>query len=599
MGCATYVRSSDRRKDMLICYQEVRLPRVFTLILLAVLFWAASGNLSAFADEITSFDATIEVQPDASLDVHEDLTVRFDTPNRHGIKRFIPVVYDRKHNNYTIDLKLAGVTGTDGKYVPFKTNRQGRDFFIIIGDPKKSVMGLQQYHIHYTVRRAINFFDDAPEIYWNVTGNESHMPIDKVVARVVFPPVAQKGEILAKAFIGEEGSTKTSPYSLELGSATFTCGKLEPGEGLTVVVGLPAGHVNKPTQWQEFLYLAADWWPLVVLPAITLSVCFNLWWFLGRDAVKRQAVAVDWEPPKDLSPAEVGTLVDEQCDLSDMVSTVVDLAARGYLTIREFKTESLFFLRNKDYEFTRLPHNDRQDKSPLNSFEQLFLNALFKKGYFQTDTVRLSELKYKFYLDMKQIEKGIYQSLINKGMFLQSPDEVRQSWICIGVIMFILSFILGPIQSSYGIGMIFSSIIVLCFSRTMPARTRKGCEALYQCLGFQRFVKLAEKERIKKLVTDDPTIFGRLLPYAMVLGAADQWAEAFKDLVVSPPDWYISSGSRFQTYSFVRDIGDSTRTMGQTFTSMPSSSSSAGSGGSGFSGGSSGGGFGGGGTSSW
>jgi uncharacterized membrane protein len=165
--------------------------------------------------------------------------------------------------------------------------------------------------------------------------------------------------------------------------------------------------------------------------------------------------------------------------------------------------------------------------------------------------------------------------------------------------MFILSFILGPIQSSYGIGMIFSSIIVLCFSRTMPARTRKGCEALYQCLGFQRFVKLAEKERIKKLVTDDPTIFGRLLPYAMVLGAADQWAEAFKDLVVSPPDWYISSGSRFQTYSFVRDIGDSTRTMGQTFTSMPSSSSSAGSGGSGFSGGSSGGGFGGGGTSSW
>lgn len=597
MGCAKYVRSSDRRKDMPICFQEVRLPRVFSLILLVVLSWALSANLSAFADEITNFDATIKVQPDASLDVREDLTVRFNTPNRHGIKRFIPVVYNRNGNNYTIDLKLLGVTSTDGQYVPYKTNRQGRDFFIIIGDPKKSVMGLQQYHIHYTVRRAINFFDGAPEIYWNVNGNESHMPTEKVVARVVFPAVQTKSDIRAKAFIGEEGSTKTTPYSLELNTATFTCGKLGPGEGLTVVVGLPAGLVNKPTEWQEFLYLAADWWPLVVLPAITLSICFNMWWFLGRDALKRQAVAVDWEPPKDLSPAEVGTLVDEKCDLSDMVSTVVDLAARGYLTIREFKTESLFFLRNKDYEFTLLPHSEKQAKSPLSPYEQRFIDAMFKKVRL-SQTVRLSDLKYRFYLEMRHIEKGIYQSLINKGMFLQSPEDVRQSWICIGVVLFILSFVFGPVQTSYGVGLIASSIIVFAFSRTMPARTRKGCEALNQCLGFQRFVKLAEKERIRKLVTDDPTIFGRLLPYAMVLGAADQWAEAFKDLVTTPPDWYISNGSDFHTYSFVRNMGDSTRAMGQTFTSAPSSSS-AGSGGSGFSGGSSGGGFGGGGTDSW
>jgi len=599
MGCATYVRSSDRRKDMPNRFQAVRLPRFFCLTLLVVLCWVGSANVSALADEITNFNATVEVQPDASLDVREDITVRFDTPNRHGIKRFIPIIYDRNGNNYTLDLKLLGVTAMGGKYVPYKSNRQGRDFFIIIGDPKKSVMGEHQYHVHYSVRRAINFFDGSPEIYWNVTGNESHMAVDKVVARVVFPPVQEKSEVRAKAFIGEEGSTKTTPYSLALNNATFTCDRLEPGEGLTVVVGLPKGLIDKPTQWQEFLYLAADWWPLFVLPAITLSACFNMWWFLGRDALKRQAVAVDWEPPKDLSPAEVGTLVDESCDLSDMVSTVVDLAARGYLTIREMKTESFYFLRNKDYEFTLLPNNPQQEKSPLNSYEMRFLDAMFQRGYGKTTTVRLSDLKYKFYKHMRDIEKAVYQSLINKGMFMQSPDDVRQGWICMAVILFILSFVAGPFQTSYGLGLIASSIVVFCFARTMPARTRKGCEALNQCLGFQRFVKLAEKERIRKLVTDDPTIFGRLLPYAMVLGAADQWAEAFKDLVKSPPDWYISSDSNFQTYSFVRDIGDSTRTMGQTFTSVPASSSSAGSGGSGFSGGSSGGGFGGGGTSSW
>ncbi len=222
---------------------------------------------------------------------------------------------------------------------------------------------------------------------------------------------------------------------------------------------------------------------------------------------------------------------------------------------------------------------------------------MFTCGTGTSTHVNLSNLKYKFYSDMRQIEKDIYKSMIDKGLFLQSPEDVRQSWICIGGLLFILSFIAGQFQASYGVGLILSSIIIFCFSRTMPARTRKGCEALQQCLGFQRFVKLAEKERIRKLVTDDPTIFGRLLPYAMVLGAADQWAEAFRDLVTSPPDWYISNGSDFHTHSFVRDLGDSTRTMGQTFTAAPSSS--AGSGGSGFSGGSSGGGFGGGGGGSW
>ncbi len=585
---------------MSICFQDARLLRVFSAILLVVLLWVASGNVAAIADEVTSFAATIQVNPDASLDVNEDLIVRFDTPNRHGINRFIPVVYDRHGNNYTVDLKLKEVKTTGGQYVPVDASRLGRDFHMKVGDPKKSIMGLHQYHIHYTIRRAVNFFHDAPEVYWNVTGNESHMPIDKVVAHVVFPSVKDKSEVRTEAFVGEKGSTNTVASTVDSTSATFTSGRLAPGEGLTVVVGLPKGLVQKPTEWQEFLYLAADWWPLVVLPALTFSLCFNMWWFLGRDAIKRQAVAVDWEPPKELTPAEVGTLVDESCDLSDMVSTVIDLAARGYLTIREFKTESLFFLRNKDYEFTRQPESAKQAQSPLSIFERRFLDAMFMYGPTSAQSVKLSNLKYKFYSKMPQIEKDIYQSLIDKGMFLQSPQDVRQSWICIGVVLFIMSFVVGPVQTSYGVGMILSSLIVFSFSRTMPARTRKGCEALNQCLGFQRFVKLAEKERIRKLVTDDPTIFGRLLPYAMVLGAADQWAEAFRDLVKSPPDWYISKGSGFQTYSFVRDLADGTRTMGQTFTSVPSSSSSsAGSGGSGFDGGSSGGGFGGGGTDSW
>jgi uncharacterized membrane protein len=136
----------------------------------------------------------------------------------------------------------------------------------------------------------------------------------------------------------------------------------------------------------------------------------------------------------------------------------------------------------------------------------------------------------------------------------------------------------------------------------MPAKTALGSRKLRECVGFQRFVKLAEKDRLEKLITDDPTIFGRLLPYAMVLGVADEWANKFSDLMKEPPDWYSPYGGwhgGFYSGMFVNHLGNSMSSMSSTFVSKPQSQ--AGSGGSGFSsgGGFSGGGFGGGGGGSW
>ena len=93
--------------------------------------------------------------------------------------------------------------------------------------------------------------------------------------------------------------------------------------------------------------------------------------------------------------------------------------------------------------------------------------------------------------------------------------------------------------------------------------------------------------------------FEKILPYAVVLGVADQWAGAFADIYKEPPDWYRSSRASggFRPSDFVSDVGRSLATLGGSLTSRPSSS--GGSGSSGFSGGSSGGGFGGGGGGSW
>ena len=63
----------------------------------------------------------------------------------------------------------------------------------------------------------------------------------------------------------------------------------------------------------------------------------------GKDP-RLRPIAVMYEPPDQLTPAEAGTLVDESPDTRDITATVVDLAVRGYVRISERKAEHLFGL---------------------------------------------------------------------------------------------------------------------------------------------------------------------------------------------------------------------------------------------------------------
>jgi uncharacterized membrane protein len=155
-----------------------------------------------------------------------------------------------------------------------------------------------------------------------------------------------------------------------------------------------------------------------------------------------------------------------------------------------------------------------------------------------------------------------------------------------------------------GAAVLSCAAIVFVFSPHMPRRTRKGRRAYEEILGFQEFMSRVDKDRLERMGGRTAEHFERCLPYAVVLGVADQWADAFADIYTEPPDWYHSPGTgmRFTPRHFVSDVGNSLRTMEQTFASQPKGSGSTGwSSGGAFSGGGgfSGGGFGGGGGGSW
>lgn len=309
-------------------------------------------------------------------------------------------------------------------------------------------------------------------------------------------------------------------------------------------------------------------------------------------------MTVMYEPPKfdhqPLTPAEVGTLIDEKLDPKDITSTIVGLAVKGYIQIEELKREGILF-DQRDYYLKKVKDHD----SSLNLFEIELMKALFPGAL---PGIYISDLKNNFYIYLPSLKKILYDELVRKKFFLSSPEKVRNSYRITGVIILIFSILAF---ASFGTGLGMKSIIagmltgipILIFARFMPAKTRAGASAYLDVLGFQEFMNRAEKDRLQRM--GDTNLFSKFLPYAIALDVAENWAKAFEGIYQDPPNWYVSPmGFRtFSPYGFTHSLNSVTSDLGSAMFSAPRSS---GGGGGGFGGGgSSGGGFGGGGGGSW
>lgn len=557
---------------------------LFLLLLISTLLIASSVS----AEEIRNFNSNIYINNDGTINVQENIEYDFGNALRHGIYRDIPYKYNLGYKNYNTRLDVLNVTNFKGEPYIYEVTKSGGWVNIRIGDPDRKVTGIHSYRIEYRVRGAITFFDDHDELYWNVTGDEWRVPILSSIANVKFGQDITNG-VKAACYTGPGGSeSKDCEYEIDTAGVQFkTLSSLSGGEGLTIVVGVPKGIIQEPSSLSKFLWFLSDNWAFA-LPFATFFALFHIWRKRGRDPEAKGVIAVKYEPPENITPAEAGTLIDERANILDLTSTVIDLAVRGYLTIEEITTTKFFYFTNKDYKIIRT-------QKPLDSIK-LYEDRIISGMFGGKDTIMVSELKNKFYSHIPGIKDALYKELVAGRYFPTNPENVRRIYKWIGIAAMVLGFLSLQVSFIFGLSLGLSGLITLIFSRYMPRKTKKGSHMNEELLGFREFIDRAEKDRIERLANNDPTLFDRVLPYALVFGLEDKWADAFKDMYKEPPNWYHSSsyGNTFSPNIFVSDIGRSLGVMNSTLSSRPRKSGS-----SGFSGGSSGGGFGGGGGGSW
>ncbi len=280
----------------------------------------------------------------------------------------------------------------------------------------------------------------------------------------------------------------------------------------------------------------------------------TLWWaWVGRDP-RPGSIVPTWRPPEGVPPGAAGALVDQRAGPADVLATLLHLAFRGYLTVREVHPSGVpaegdeaarvartilqgVGLWTTEWEFRR---TDRplDDLAP---FEGAIVHALLGAER----SVTMSAVAPSFRELLPRLYHGLYRELVDRGWFRHSPKATRREWVILAGVIAALGAVaivwLGRVD--LGLGLILSGGIVLAFAPVMPVVTREGARARDQLLGLREYVRRAEMAEIEARHEGEraPGHFEEILPYAIALGVVDLWLKEFAGLTEGP-GWYLVEG---------------------------------------------------------
>lgn len=625
--------STHKHQASLIC----RIAAIAAVVSLLLFAFPVTGH-EAYAEDNTystpSFNVDIVASEDNSFQVREKIDVDFTYPH-HGIYRYIPT-----NGIHVTNIRVPGYD--------YETYTQNGYKVVKIGSGSFTLIGPNQYNIGYNMA----FYDDEDSsldrLALNVIPTEWETAIENATVTITLPKEADLSKVqIYSGNYGTEGNEDNAKVTTSQDGKTIKveADYLPAYHGVTVVLELPEGYWVGET---EYGALSPAMYLLFLLGPLGSLI---LWFLYGRD--QHMVKTLEFYPPDDLTPGEVGYIFDGNVDKRDLVSTIVYLADRGCLAIDQEN--------RKDFILTAL--------AAPGADEPQYVHTIYDGLFAKRDTVRTSKLGTYFGRKYESAEKqlpsrpgkwygsfhtpaswlargvGIVASAmpivafslweINNGstdgviglmwgtvhimlataIFCRTVDKARSSsrlktalWICLGLWLTMaglaptlgVSEMLGNVSDKRALVIIALVLIGTGVSMFLAiislAMTPKYRTILGRILGFRDFIRTAELDKLNELIEDDPEYFYHIIPYAYVFGLTTRWIKKFENIDIVQPQWirtrYGYGGfDRFDAYMMGRMMSDCNASVSNNI-HLPQASGS-----SGGWGGSSGGGFSGGGSS--
>lgn len=603
--------------------------------------FVTAGSRPAFAGSeqgfiIDDYRVSIQVHADNSMDITEEILADFSA-KKHGIYRSIPTRLeinpsaaggeDRVYS-YGCSVENVSVTGREWSF-----EDSGSSATVIkIGDPDKLVSGRQNYRISYRYVYPDDRIDDFDFIYHNILGDQWSVPINKLSFEVKFdkalPETARENLRLYSGSRGETGNELTVYYDVSQTSVSGHAYGIQPGEAITIMSVLPDDYFRGEKSRSP---VPPSVGLVIALAGAVAAMILGL-----RTRRRKPVTTVEFHPPENLSPAEVGTIVDETAGSKDVLSLIPWFGARGYLTVRMIEKK----VRKKTREVIELTRvKDLPDSAP--EYQKKFFALLFKEG----DVRVMYDLDEKFgdefqkvtrALDMefkgeRKLSTGSGKSFLlsliislGAALFFGFSSEISATENIIPGIMALVFLgvtatggivvktgkykITGPVFMGIFLAAELLCIILFCMDSCMfppavyfavlvicgagsilasriIAPTDYKVEMMGKLLGLKEFISVAELDRLNMLMEESPDYFYEILPYAMAFNLEEEWSKHFESIKVGDPQW-LEGTDDSSSFSGVALCS----LMNSTVTAAVSSSVSSAGGGAGGGGGGGGGG---------
>jgi uncharacterized membrane protein YgcG len=545
-------------------------------ILVALVLLCPGGTASAAEGErILSFDSTVTVREDSTLLVEETIrVVSQGLTIQHGIYRDFPTTYTDPGSGRVTRVAFDVVAvQRDGAPEPWHSARQSNGVRVYFGSSSVDLEpGEHTYVFTYTSDRQLGFFATHDELYWNVTGNGWQYPIDRASCTVILPGTAWQEISGLTAYTGMQGATGADFVASinAAGNPVFSAVRpLEPGEGLSIVVGWAKGFVQPPTARQRVLWWLRDNRQVGIAAASVLALLayyFIVWLRVGRDPA-RGTIIPRFEPPEGMGAAATRYLRIMRMDDKAFAAALVDLAVKGAIKISQHEDDGTYAidttgtlpptLTSEEQGLYHKLFDDREhtalsftpsSHARIRAVRSHLVSALTKqygKGYFVTNAgytavgVVLSVLGViaSGLLGSDAIERTVgfvfmsFWLTIWTGGVAALLSSVGQAWRgalsartsgprttafgAVGLSLFAVPFVLGEIFGIVGfvalagpwmlLLVVVTAIMDYVFYRLLKAYTPEGRRIMDELEGLRLYLGVTEKDRLNMLNPVDRT----------------------------------------------------------------------------------------------
>ena len=611
-------------------YRSFALIAAAALIVLALPFVDTGSYASDNTMYTLNYDVTVDVAENNSYDYLEHLDMYYVTAH-HGIYRYIP-----KQGQKISAIRVPGYE--------YDTYTQSGYEVIKIGSGSYTLTGEHPYDILYNIAMYEDENNEKDMLLLNLIPTDWETDIGSSKCVVNLPKEADLSK--AKVYSGSYGTASNEDNAvLEVGddgkTITITANDIPAHHGITLQLELPQGYWKGAPQFGSLSMANMFLFLLGPVGAILL------WYLFGRD--KHMVKTLEFYPPDDLTPGEIGYLVDTRADKQDVISTIVYLADKGYLEIEEIDRKQFRFIGIREPgmevpEYVRTIYrgifpgekNVRTSKQIGSSttFGKKYLKAREQlEGMFKgtnavirpdsrmaraacTVAAIVPAAAYITWGGINGDEMGGFMLfwsavhiLISTKLMCSVYDNIRSSSKVMSVIksigaiwFFTMGIGILPLTSdalsllpktralALVMYLVIGTLTSMFFAVIAIAKTDSYTDLLGRVLGFRDFIRTAELDKLNELVEQDPQYFYHIMPYAYVFGLSNKWIKNFEDLPVVAPDWYRGTRSfdRFDYYMMGRMMGDCNASVSNSIV-IPKQSYGGGSGGGWSSGGGGGG----------